>query len=81
MTPVSAVENVAETGKRPALVQETGSIGWVSNFTVLAKRHAVYQAARERHPQRWSGNTRNWSPVGAFWLNPEKEKQPKCQAA
>jgi len=48
---------------------------------ILAKRHAVYQAARDRHPQRWSGETRNWSPVGTVWLNPEKEKQPENQAA
>ena len=48
---------------------------------ILAKRHAVYQAARDRHPQRWSGDTRNWSPIGTVWLNPEKEKQPEKQAA
>ena len=48
---------------------------------ILARRHAVYQAARERSPQRWSGDTRDWSPVGAVWLNPEKETQPENQAA
>ena len=48
---------------------------------ILARRHAVYQAARERHPQRWSKDTRNWSPVGAVWLNPEKDKQPESRAA
>jgi putative transposase len=32
---------------------------------VLAKRHALYQQARERNPERWSGGTRNWQPVGA----------------
>jgi len=39
---------------------------------LLAGRHTVYQAARERHPARWSGNTRNWQPVGSVWLNPER---------
>ena len=39
---------------------------------LLAGRHTVYQAARERHPARWSGKTRNWQPVGSVWLNPER---------
>jgi hypothetical protein len=40
---------------------------------VLAARHAVYQEARQRNPQRWSGSTRNWKPVGAVTLNPERD--------
>ena len=51
------------------------------DIDILAKRHAVYQQARQRHPQRWSGETRNWSPVGPVWLNPEKEKQPQSLVA
>lgn len=51
------------------------------DIEILAKRHAVYQAARDRHPQRWSGDTRKWSPVGTVWLNPEKEERPGKQAA
>ena len=39
---------------------------------ILAKRHGVYQSAREKNPQRWSGTTRNWEPVGAVQLNPER---------
>jgi transposase InsO family protein len=39
---------------------------------VLAARHAVYQDARQRNPRRWSGMTRNWKPVGAVTLNPER---------
>ena len=39
---------------------------------VLAARHAVYQDARQRNPRRWSGLTRNWKPVGAVALNPER---------
>jgi len=39
---------------------------------LLANRHAIYQAAREKHPMRWSGRTRNWQPVGPVWLNPER---------
>jgi putative transposase len=40
---------------------------------VLAARHALYQEARQRNPQRWSGSTRNWTPVGAVTLNPERD--------
>jgi hypothetical protein len=40
---------------------------------VLAARHVVYQDARSRNPQRWSGQTRNWKPVGAVTLNPERD--------
>src|SRR5690554_2103215 len=40
---------------------------------ILARRHALYQVARAQHPARWSGNTRNWQPIGSVWLNPEKE--------
>ena len=51
------------------------------DLQILARRDAVYQAARERHPRRWSGNTRNWTPVGPVWLNPEKEARPESEAA
>jgi len=40
---------------------------------LLEKRNAVYQTAKARNPNRWSGKTRNWEPVGAVALNPEKE--------
>jgi putative transposase len=39
---------------------------------LLANRHHLYQAARDRHPARWSGPTRNWQPIGAVRLNPER---------
>jgi putative transposase len=37
---------------------------------ILAARHRVYRAAYARTPSRWTGNTRNWTPVGAVTLNP-----------
>jgi hypothetical protein len=40
---------------------------------VLDARHAVYQDARQRNPQRWSGPTRDWTPIGAVTLNPERD--------
>jgi putative transposase len=45
--------------------------GW--DYPLLKARHAVYQSARERNPRRWSGNTRNWTPVGVVTLNPERD--------
>ena len=43
------------------------------DHAILAARHAVYAAARERNPARWSRTTRNWTPIGAVTLNPERE--------
>jgi transposase InsO family protein len=40
---------------------------------ILAARHAVYQQAKARHPHRWSGPTRNWTPIPVVTLNPERE--------
>lgn len=38
---------------------------------ILAQRKAVYEAAKQRHPERWSSATRNWEQIGAVWLNPD----------
>jgi putative transposase len=40
--------------------------------TILAARHRIYAKAKARTPRRWTGGTRNWTPVGAVRLNPEK---------
>jgi putative transposase len=39
---------------------------------LLAKRAALYAIAKEKHPGRWTGETRNWTPEGEVWLNPER---------
>ena len=39
---------------------------------ILARRHRVYEAARARRPERWSGRTRNWTPVDVVRLNPPR---------
>jgi transposase InsO family protein len=39
--------------------------------TILAERARLYQQAKQQRPSRWSGATRDWSPVGSVWLNPE----------
>jgi len=43
------------------------------DHAILAARHELYTNARELNPARWSGKTRNWSPVGAVTLNPERD--------
>lgn len=40
---------------------------------ILARRHALYMQAREANPRRWARHTRNWTPVAAVTLNPERE--------
>lgn len=42
---------------------------------LLKQRGSVYEAARQRNPERWTGKTRNWDPVTEVWLNPPKENQ------
>lgn len=49
---------------------------------VLQKRVTVYEAAKSRHPERWSGVTRNWQPVRVVHLNPDQhiaEKEEKTE--
>jgi transposase InsO family protein len=42
---------------------------------LLSNRKAVYTAARERHPARWSGDIRDWSLAPVVWLNPERAEK------
>ncbi len=58
--------SVGETGKR---LRECRS----EDHAILAARHLLYAAARERASARWSGKTRNWTPIGAVTLNPERD--------
>lgn len=48
---------------------------------ILAKRVEVYAAAKAKHPERWSGNTRNWIPIAAVTLNPDKPAREKVRDA
>ena len=45
------------------------------DIAILAKRNAVYRQAKRRNPAQWSANTRDWSPVGEVWLNPDNDAQ------
>lgn len=40
---------------------------------LLERRVEVYEAAKAKHPDRWSGTTRNWQPIRVVHLNPEKQ--------
>ena len=42
------------------------------DIEILAARKKLYEAAREKHPERWAGTTRNWEAVEVVTLNPEK---------
>lgn len=48
---------------------------------VLAARHRLSQRARARHPQRWSGATRDWTPAGPVRLGPQPDMLPKTERA
>lgn len=39
---------------------------------ILANRVNVYTEAKQLNPSRWSGDTRNWQPITAVHLNPDK---------
>jgi hypothetical protein len=47
------------------------------DIEILVKRHQVYLKAKNKHPERWSGATRNWNPIEEVALN--KVKTQKCQ--
>lgn len=44
---------------------------------ILRHREQVYEAAKQRHPERWSGATRDWTLKDEVWLNPERN-QPEA---
>jgi putative transposase len=40
------------------------------DYSILARRHELYQRAQSANPGRWSGATRNWTPVASVVLDP-----------
>jgi transposase InsO family protein len=40
---------------------------------LLTARHELYQHARRSNPRRWSRQTRDWTPIAAVALNPERD--------
>lgn len=47
---------------------------------ILAKRKVLYETCREKHPERWSGETRDWSCSELEWLNPMQETEKDKEA-
>ncbi len=43
------------------------------DVALLERRDQVYARAKDLHPERWSGNTRNWTRVESVTLNPAPE--------
>jgi transposase InsO family protein len=43
-----------------------------TDTALLTQRVQVYEAAKARHPERWSGATRNWEPIRVVHLNPDQ---------
>jgi putative transposase len=52
---------------------------------LLSQRDALFKKARQAHPERWSGDTRNWEPVTIVHLNPAhnvtRKQQPQASNA
>jgi putative transposase len=46
-----------------------------SYVEVLKNRKEVYEQAKQRRPERWSGSTRDWTPHESVALNPMKEEK------
>jgi putative transposase len=46
---------------------------------ILVNRKHVYEAAKRRHPARWSGKIRNWEPIRTVVLNPCQSTEKKSQ--
>jgi putative transposase len=41
---------------------------------VMGNRKAIYGAAKEANPRRWSKDIRDWDLPDKVWLNPEKDR-------
>jgi putative transposase len=48
---------------------------------ILQNRKQVYEAAKERHPERWTGETRDWDLEDEVWLNPERSQPEELRNA
>jgi transposase InsO family protein len=53
------------------------------DIAILEQRRAVYLAAQQRHPRRWTAQTRSWERLTEVSLNPERviAVAPKMSAA
>jgi len=46
---------------------------------ILTARKAIYERAKARHPERWSGATRRWARKEVVWLNPARDDEAHDQ--
>jgi transposase InsO family protein len=51
------------------------------DLAILQHREQVYIAAKNKHPERWSGRPRNWKPEHVVYLNPHKSDHARKKAA
>ncbi len=49
------------------------------DINILEQRHLLYEVAKECLPGRWSGTTRNWTPVETVYLNPGKPEKKEIE--
>ena len=45
--------------------------------TILNQRKEVYEQARQKNPDRWTRQTRNWESIATVQLNPERKRPSK----
>jgi len=45
----------------------------LEDIELLKKRAEVFEEAKAKNPERWSGKTRNWDYISTVWLNPVKK--------
>ena len=48
---------------------------------ILERRRRIYERARQRRPERWSSNIRDWTPVATVRLNPDRKTTELQEAA
>ncbi len=48
---------------------------------ILQRRRRIYERARQRRPERWSSNIRDWTPVATVRLNPDLKTTQLQEAA
>jgi transposase InsO family protein len=47
---------------------------------ILEARKRIYEAARRRHPERWSAAARSWERTEVVYLNPKKSRSEEAAA-
>jgi transposase InsO family protein len=50
-----------------------------NDLVILAQRQQVYERARSKHPERWTGQSRDWSPITTVELNPSRVRRIKVE--